>query len=481
MDYQKKLEELLDRYIEENNNRRNLYNKNLALKDMYNELLKLLNSDINDIRENKLVIDILLDTIYENNIYNSELTQILLNNNDNQVKNLLNRFNKRINDDYQTVLANINTLVEQFKNNQNLLSSAQFVRGRLKRNIAINENTFDINNVKKIINYFDLAGIITDKEELLLINEIETYNRKVSLNQALNTQEKEYFENLYNEIPNILNSGFQKHDEIEVSENRKTTLNKFIKEIEDYINYLDNDNLDEVLENYQNYNINMNEYNYIIVKVLDNLLNELIDSYKLLSDKEIFNNRSFRLETVKNYYKLLDKYIYLRNYYEKITSYHTEEELEEINDDTNKQEELENSKTLIYSHSTINPTNVKILTDMKNIPFEYYDKIGDLLTRFKNGSVSQKEFKTLSGYTKYKELKDDQVRILLVHIKDNIYCVIGAFVKKVDLDLTSYKTMFNRDITDIQDENLQKELNIAEYTEKELTKLISEKKRKGTR
>jgi hypothetical protein len=49
-----------------------------------------------------------------------------------------------------------------------------------------------------------------------------------------------------------------------------------------------------------------------------------------------------------------------------------------------------------------------------------------------------KSHKALKGYI---ELRYDQVRIILKHIKDNIYNVYGVFAKKDDNDVNMYKTI----------------------------------------
>ena len=94
-------------------------------------------------------------------------------------------------------------------------------------------------------------------------------------------------------------------------------------------------------------------------------------------------------------------------------------------------------------------------------------------------SIWSKNNKNLKGYT---ELRYDQVRIILKHVKDNIYNVQGVFVKKDDNDIHMYTTMANRMIPDISTERLLSyQLELAEKTEEELKKLVQEKGRKGTR
>ena len=120
-----------------------------------------------------------------------------------------------------------------------------------------------------------MIGIIDNKEELLLINEIEFYNRNVAVDTSGVKRDVEYTKSVYDKIPNILQAGFQEHDEIQVLGNRKGTLDKFVKEIMATIKNMDNDEIVYVLESYKKYKIDDNEYNYIINGVMNSYVSDL--------------------------------------------------------------------------------------------------------------------------------------------------------------------------------------------------------------
>lgn len=66
------------------------------------------------------------------------------------------------------------------------------------------------------------------------------------------------------------------------------------------------------------------------------------------------------------------------------------------------------------------------------------------------------------------------------HISNNIYCVMGVFVKKSNNDIKAYRTMVIRTITDIiTKEKENQELALGELTMQELAKIVVEKSRKG--
>ena len=77
MDNIKKIQKLLDDYIDESKKLRNTYEEKIALKDMYDELLLLLNGDYDEMNDNKLMISILFNSIYKNDIYETTFYHIL--------------------------------------------------------------------------------------------------------------------------------------------------------------------------------------------------------------------------------------------------------------------------------------------------------------------------------------------------------------------------------------------------------------------
>ena len=80
------------------------------------------------------------------------------------------------------------------------------------------------------------------------------------------------------------------------------------------------------------------------------------------------------------------------------------------------------------------------------------------------------------------ELKDDQVRIVMKHTTNNIYCVMGVFTKKANKDRKMYRTMCNRTVTDIITKEKEKqELALGELTMQELARIVKEKARKSSR
>ena len=91
--------------------------------------------------------------------------------------------------------------------------------------------------------------------------------------------------------------------------------------------------------------------------------------------------------------------------------------------------------------------NSVILERLKDVPEEYFERVQSLLENF---IVHKKKFKSLTtNKPGFMELKDDQVRIVMKHTVNNIYCVMGVFAKKANNDRKMYRTMWNRTVTDI--------------------------------
>ena len=478
---EERLEKLLDSYIQENKNQKDTYNKNIVIRDLYKELLLLLSGNYDDIKNNKMAISLLFTSIYKDSIYLDEFYKILVNI--DLIDENRKRFKKLcrdIKDDYQKLDEELKTLELQLTRSKYIVSSANRVKLCFKYRLPITDNKYEITNIKKIISYYEIQGVISSKEEILLINEIETYNRKIGFKDA-SEQERNYIRQIYSDIPNIINAGFQPHDEIEIDEERKPTLEKFKKEIMNYIEYLSDDEIILNIEKYRNYNIEDKEYNYIIIQILESYLDDLLAFYELLIDKEVYIKRSARNEIIKGYYSTLDKYLFLLNYYNEINRDKIIENDEDVQDEVI--EMVDNtSNILVYAHSSINYTKSKLILDMKDIPYEYYDRVYQLINDFKNNELSHKQIKKLTAANNFLEIKDDQVRIVFKHISDNIYAIMGVFAKKANNDMMMFKTLINRIVPDISDDKkYQIELGLAEKTEKELEELVQEKGRKGTR
>lgn len=482
---QSKLKELLDRYIDEYNEIKARYEELTVKCQLYKELISYFDETNIDLVNNKVSISLLLNTIYNDDICEREFYNLLYKlergeyNNKNEIRSFLSMINK----DYSRVAKEEDNLRNRINRIKHVVSSARRARLSFKYNNPIDDTKYINGDLRRIINYYESSGEISNKEALLCINDLDFYNRNVITSKKSNKKEEEYASRIYNEIPNILNAGYEVIKEPEVDISRRASLNRMVEEITNTLRCTKKDKIIALLESYEKYELDNNEYNYVIIKVLNNFNEELISYYQLLLDKETYSKISNRREIIEDYYTELIRYLVVRDYYNKYNEVIIDEEDITLTDEEEK--ELQEEKRLIFSTSLANPTKAKIIGDIEYVPKEYYTTILDLITRFKKGTTVRGEVKPLGNNKKLKkimELRSDQVRIIFKHVKDNIYNIMGVFTKKDDNNIMMYQTIANRIVTDISsDIKLKRALDIAEITEKELENIVQTKGRKGTR
>ena len=483
---QSKLKELLDSYIAEYSEIKVKYDDLTVKCQLYEELLSYFDEANIDLANNKVSISLLLNTIYNDDIYEREFYSLLCKlergeyNNKNEIRSFLSTINR----DYIKIAKEIENLKNRINRTSKVVSSARRARLSFKYNSPIEDTKYVIGDLRRIINYYETSGEISNKEALLCINDLDFYNRNVTIASGRsNKKEEEYANRVYNEIPNILNAGYEVIEEPEVDISRKATLNRMVEEITNTLRCTKKDKISEYLESYEKYELDNNEYNYVIVNVHNNFNDELISYYQLLLDKETYSRVGNRKEIIEDYYTELIRYLVVRDYYNKYNEVIIDEEDITLTDEEEK--ELQDEKRLVYSTSLANPTKAKIIGDMNDIPEEYYDTIYRMINNLMCGTIGKGTIRPLTNNKRYigiSELKDGGVRLFYKHIKDNIYNVIGVFIKKANTKTAIYQIMANRMIPDVStEEKLNKQLELGEITIKQLADLVQTKGRKGTR
>lgn len=475
--YLNKIIELLQKYISDYEAKKYELEMLKTKKQLYEELISLLNNK-DALNDNKLFISVLLSNIYNNEEYNIEFYKALYLYNQNDVKHF-DYFGTKIKHQYKNTVEKAIALKKQLKNAYYKFSTAKKVRFPLQKRKPLFDQNFTFKNIQAIISYYATMGEISEKDEVLLNNELEFYNNNIIPTQ---NQEKEYKTKEYNEVPNILDSGFEMFDEIEVNSNKLETINSYVNDLKSYISQLNIDEIIPVIESYQKYNLETNEYNYIVNEILKMFLFEAFDYSKILLDISIYRDRESRHEAIEIYNEYLDKYLLLRDYYNKITDIELSDEVESLEEPEEFDEPIDtiNPRRLIFSHPASNPTKARLIDDLKDVPEEYFERVQSLLESF---IVYKKKFKSLiTNKPGFIELKDDQIRIVMKHNTNNIYCIMGVFTKKANNDRKMYRTMCNRTVTDIiTKEKENQELALGELTMQELARIVEEKARKGTR
>lgn len=444
---------------------------------LYEELISLLD-DTQNLYDNKLYISVLLSTIYNNDCLNDLFYQAfyaLKQEEKEKYESLL----KRVMFDYKEALNKQEALNNQLINAKYLTTTAKYSVFYLRNRRPLQNKGYTFKNIRKIISYYATMGEISEKDEILLLNEIEYYNRNII--ESNNVKEKEYANIAYNEVPNILNSGFEMYDDIEVASSRKGTIMGFVTEIKSFIEQINKDEIITLIEEYKKYNIEENEFAFIINEILKFYLFKALDYYEILLDSDIHGDRGVKNDAIATYYQMVERYLLIRKYYYEITDI---EVIEDSEEEENFIEEIydENPRKIIFSHPAVDPTKTKFLMDIKDINEEYYQTILDMINNFLEKKKKLKSLTNNRNVKNFTELKDDQVRIIVKHIKDNIFCITGVFIKKSNNDMKAYRTMCNRIIPDISSKDKEKqELEFGEITMDSFKKIVNEKARKGTR
>ena len=123
--------------------------------------------------------------------------------------------------------------------------------------------------------------------------------------------------------------------------------------------------------------------------------------------------------------------------------------------------EVENN--LIFT--TTSSGNVRALDEIKNIDESFYERFNGLFESIKDGTF--KNVKRLTGnskLTKYREVKDDQVRVVFDRLAPHDYAIIAVFTKKNDNDRGYQISLINKvSKYKVQKDSMIKNLGNEEY------------------
>lgn len=487
MQYYTKMAEILRLFIEDIHKCSEELERLKTNKDLYNTLLEYTEESIDYIYENRYMICLLLDEIFQNSAYSYDfilkINKAIKEQTEEDAKSLnsIERFFKWLKENKEQLEIKIELLENKLEKQKVLIPVAKKIIMCIERKIPLkwfNQRSFY--EAKDIFKYMEVSGYITDKELIVFLHGLDLYNRSIYTEISENEQEKNRFNQLFEEIPNILYAGFQELPEVEVSEKTKKILNNVASSM--YPQLCLETDIISIIETYEKMEYNPNEFKYIITTVLNKLMDDLSTISLLIKDFNNYKNKSQRKQIVDEYYGILDIFSVIYNYYEKLTKEEDEEEKEEEHETTDTPSELPtNDLRLIYSSNSPIPSKCKFLVDLqKNVLEEYYEKVFEILSQFKEGKISTKKVKNIERSTY--ELKYDQIRILFRHVKDNIYCILGVSVKKKNHDGNMIKNLTSREVPNIStDISLLSQLQYAEKVEEELSKIVETRARKGSR
>lgn len=225
------------------------------------------------------------------------------------------------------------------------------------------------------------------------------------------------------------------------------------------------------------------QFKYIYRVFLNMIIDDIFTCVDDMSKLEVYNDKELRNMTIDSYAELIKKYYGVFNLFkQELVKYH--EDIKDLEDTT---EEIEETETPNYVNRLVYMSSngvSKLEKGLKYIPKEYYERVQELLERKKKGtlpskkdSVMKKTNDKLAGFGK---LEDDQVRMLYKPLGNNIYMIIGGFVKKDTKDFTGYYSLAS-EYNNTKFPPIEELLEESHALEKSLNTYIEENKRKKYR
>lgn len=209
----KLIKEIITRFIT-HQDEKILELENIKVKlDLYEELIRLLDNNIDIVIENKIIIEILLDTIYNLDTYNMLFINKVVSNDEKEIHKLLNTFKEQ----YEQLKLKESLLTNEIKNYKALSHDANVFLVALKNKIPVNRICTE--NVKRILLIMQSEMFLENKDMALLINELNFYSQKISM---VSEKDKIFIYNAYLKIPTIVNMGYEVIKDVEVEPNEKS-------------------------------------------------------------------------------------------------------------------------------------------------------------------------------------------------------------------------------------------------------------------
>lgn len=412
------------------------------------EMIKILETDdYEQMKENFILFDSIIPLIFNTA---PESTKNMLNNlynSINRCNNYIQMPNKYLKEDFAKGKKYINNLTTKLQIVLNQLEAKLvFTKPSIteeKKNIY--QNIINSLKLSKEISSFDYKILLelfkskdlSEKEIIILLESIKNHNIKIHYTN----NNIDY--NKLNEISNILSLGFEEFEDISwIEDTRKKQLDSLIdtiihQQIDEYI-------IPELLPRYngnltfsENYSLANIKYFYITLLKL--YQNEILNIHDEINNLDNYLNKKDRKTLVVLYKETIKNYLFIRK--------KMDTEIKKYNVDINKiKEQEEDVRTLDFALKSSGTSFIE--SDLKDIPKDTYDSVRELLMLFRKGKLSSNQIKSLAFPGIY-EIKDDQIRILYTHVKDNEYVALGAFIKKEDNPTKQYKIQCNRDFTEL--------------------------------
>lgn len=443
-------------------------------KDILKEIINIIkNENIEELNNNTFQLGLLLPIVYGNIEANSIYDKIISHrySNDKDINN-----NKSI----LLLQTKFKEDLEFFSNKIQLLEKQIF----MKKSTNI--------EYRRILSNYKYSGLITSLQVELITKFMQHYDYEpkdqIRIFESIrihNTKVKYENSKISYTVVNMLDDNYEKYDIDQLEENQfkdkfQTVIASFYRSVK-----MD-DSVEDVIElmpELESGNYSFDEFDYIYKSVINRLIDDLLESINSISEPTIYKDIELRKVVIQEYNENKQKLNKLKySYNSKRSAYCTK---------IKQQKELENidEKVInnIFYKLTSNGETSYLERDIKDFPEEYLLKIKELIEKKKYDKLSpdmDKSFNSIHRQMKeYKELRDDQVRIVYKHLSSNNYLIVGAFVKKSDNDRMMYGNIASRsnNIDISTPELLNEQLENSKKIEERLFSFIDEKARKGSR
>ena len=345
----------------------------------------------------------------------------------------------------------------------------KIIRDNLSNNIPIESFQYDI--LKKLF----LEKNIPEKERIILLERLKNHN--IYCHKKLNNETFD-FPKAY-EIIDMISFGYEDIQIPNVDSDRKGEISFYCKTVENMVE--ESKRSDKIgskvltlLPHYEGNlifsgNYSKEEFDYLMLSLLKDMQNSLYLYATYLSDNSVYNDKIDRNNVKNDYYKYLEVYLVIRNYYDKqVELYEKVEELDE-----NSIENLPDVYTLSFTSRGVENEKTYFEADLKSVSKDLYPRVIKHLTYFKKDRLPKTYLKPITELgTGTSEIKDDQIRIVFRRVKDNEYAIMGIFVKKDNNDRMMYRKLAGRNMSTLLS---------GEEIENEVFNLLNLKKHKGGR
>lgn len=445
----------------------NYLNLKLEILDSLIKMIK--NSNFDYLLDNKLMICMQLDSIFENSIYIDDFLNTMArienskkNNNINNVNKEIHEFYNRLFNKYEEISAESELIKQTYDSNKT--KKYRTVISCLKYRQPLAKNLY--HSVYKFLEEKNYDKFLIVK----LCEYIRVYN-------ASSYSKYKHDSNKY-EIFNMINDGNEMFPKISINPKKDMEIDKFINNlIESSKNYInDFETYKMSLPVYDQNIYDETEYKKICYDFLSKIQQEIYDTVSLIKEEDFYFDNDVKIDVLKEYKERFKLYKNCRDFFDnQIKNIKEENYLEE------KGEILD--ETMVKTNFFFSMSNdISYLErDLKTVPEEYYNKIVDLLLKKRYGDTNANTDKQLVNNSKlkqFRELRSDQVRILYKNLNNNSIIILGVGVKKEDNDRNLYDRLARR--PDYIDENLLK-VGDDDKTLERVLEICNQNKRKGNR